>query len=103
MKKTIKILCVLSFLCAVVGCTIEPPEQMVFGVPQSQWNQLTPAQQQSVIDGYNQRQRIQAENAPLESAIGAAQQVIDQGKHHRRPDSHPHWDQSPLPFTPPPM
>jgi len=96
MKNLTKILCVLSFLCAVTGCTIEPPEQMVFGVPQSQWNQLTPEQKQSVIDGYNQRQRIQAENAPLESAIGAAQQVLKKDK-----PGH-HWD-SPSPFTSPSM
>ena len=100
MKQLTKVLCTLSFLCAVAGCTIEPPEQTVFGVPQSQWNQLTPAQQQSVIDGYNKRQQIQAENAPFESAIGAAQQVL---KKDKKPDHHPNWDSSPSPFTSPSM
>ena len=103
MKAIIKILCAISFLCVTMGCTIQPPEPIVFGIPQSQWEQLTPEQKQSVIDGYNQRRKIAAENAPLESAIGAAQQVLNQDKKNRRPDPHPHWDSSPPHFTTPPM
>lgn len=66
----------LSLTLLLNACT--PPEPTVFGVPQSQWNQLTPAQKQQVIDGYNQRQRIKEENAPLQSAIDSASALVQQ-------------------------
>jgi len=92
MKQISKIL-VMTLFFSITGCTIQPPEPNVFGIPQTQWNQLTPAQQQSIIDGYNQRQRIEAENAPLESAINATQQILK--KEHKKPNNfHSSWDSS---------
>lgn len=58
----------------LTGCNTEPT---VFGVPQSQWNTLTPSQKQQVIKGYNEQQRIAAENAPLDDAISAAQSMVN--------------------------
>ena len=58
------------------GCT--PPEPTMFGIPQSQWNQLSPAEKREVIKGYNEQQKINAQNAPVESLISGAQSVIEQ-------------------------
>lgn len=52
------------------GCGPQVP--MIFGVPQSQWQHLSPAERQQVIAGYNERQKINAQNAPLNNAINAA-------------------------------
>lgn len=74
-----KIIYILVFSCCfLMGC--QPPEQLIFGVPQSQWNQLTPTQQDAVIQGYNQRMQTAAQNAPLESAIGTAGLILQQNK-----------------------
>lgn len=53
-------------------------ESRVFGIPQSQWNTLTPAQKQQVIDGYNERRRIDAINRPATEAIYTAGGLIAQ-------------------------
>ena len=73
----------------------------MFGVPQSQWQQLSHSERQQVIRGYNQRQKIQEENAPLNNAIGAATGIIKQEqrqKHWRRRIHH----MPSMPSMPPP-
>ncbi len=52
-------------------------EPQTFGVPQSTWNTLSPEQKQQVIAGYNQRQQIDAENAPIQNAINTAGLLIN--------------------------
>lgn len=47
---------VLLLLAVLGGCA-----PTVFGVPEQQWSQLTEAQRQSAIDGYNERARIREE------------------------------------------
>lgn len=98
------------FSLLLIGC--QPPEPVVFGMPQSQWNTLTRDQQNQVIQGYNEQQRINAQNAPIENAISAAQtilgnktsnnsccndQTIDLFHHH-----HHHHHAAPTPAAPPP-
>ena len=106
MKHIIRLIFILLFTYVLAGCTIQPPEPTVFGMPQSEWNQLTPKQKQSVIDGYNQRKQIEAENAPIESAIGATQQALNQEEAEKHHSHHHHW-QPPQPHwmtpSPPPM
>lgn len=60
-----------SFLMLLAGC-----EPTMFGMPQAQWNQLTPEQKSQVIQGYNQREQIKEQNAPLYAAIDAANNVL---------------------------
>lgn len=56
-------------------------EPTVFGIPQSTFNSLTPQQKQQVIDAYNQREQIKAENAPLESAISTLGFIANTNHH----------------------
>lgn len=92
----------LAFLLS--ACT--PPEPMVFGVPQSQWNTLSSNQKQQVIQGYNQREEINAENAPINNAIGAASQVIQQNNAYKHmqnnvvPSMPTDFDMPPMPSMP---
>jgi len=70
MKNTILKLFYIINLCALAtltGCG----EPMSFGMPTSQFNTLTPDQQNQVVDGYNQRQIIAEQNRPLTSMIGS--------------------------------
>jgi hypothetical protein len=61
----------ISILFLLNGC-----EPTLFGVPQSQWNQLNSSEKSQIIQGYNQKQLIDAQNAPLESAIDVAGNII---------------------------
>jgi hypothetical protein len=73
-------------LVAVVGLTLAgctPPQPMMFGVPQTQWNTLTQQQKQQVIQGYNQRQRINAQNAPINNAISDASSIIRNNNYYK--------------------
>lgn len=62
----------------LTGC-----QPTVFGVPQDQWNQLTPQQKSQIIDAYNQRKQTNAENAPIMAAIGAASSTLNNSINHR--------------------
>ena len=71
MKKLLSVsLLVLSSLL-ICGC-----EKTMFGVPESQWNQLNKEQQDEVIRGYNEQQRIKQQNAVFMSAIDTAGSII---------------------------
>lgn len=69
MKKLLTLLILTSMLAAC--------QPYVFGVPQSTWDTLTPAQRQQVIDGYNQRKAIQEQNAPIQNAINTAGMILN--------------------------
>ncbi len=87
--------CVLAgslIATVLVGCG--PSQPTVFGVPQNQWNSLSKSEKQQVIKGYNQRQRIDAQNAPLNNAINEASGIIQQNNNYKYMQSN---------FTPPPM
>jgi hypothetical protein len=92
-----------SLALVLAGCT--PPEPTVFGIPQSQWNTLSPGEKQQVIKGYNQREKINAQNAPINNAIGAASSLIQQNNQYKH--MHDNFAPPPMPampdFTPPPM
>lgn len=87
--KTLSIRKITSQLLIVAACGVllsacQPPEQMMFGVPKSQWNALSPSQKQQVIQGYNQTQRINAQNAPINNTIGAASRIIQNENYMKR-------------------
>lgn len=87
-KNSIRFGLLIASLCCgflLTSCVIEP---QMFGVPQSQWNQLSEEQQQEVIRGYNEKQRIDATNEPINRAIGAAAVVITQDRNLRHPPHH---------------
>lgn len=50
---------IVPFLLVACG----PP--LVFGIPQDQWDQLSPQQRNQVIAGYNQRKYVETQLAPL--------------------------------------
>jgi hypothetical protein len=86
-----KILYLLVLPLFLIACA---PQPTMFGVPQDQWERLTPAQQQEVIRGYNEQQRIQQQNAPIESAIARTQihaKHQHEGPHIWGPPSVPSW------------
>lgn len=83
-------------------------EPMVFGIPQSQWNQLTLDQKNQVIAGYNERQAINAQNAPLQNAINTAGSLIQANQLNQNntvvnplPPNPPDFAPAPLPSAPP--
>ena len=66
-------------LCCLTACIeLTPQEPQMFGIPQSQWNQLNVEQQNQVIAGYNHREAMREANLPVTSAIDVAQQLIQQ-------------------------
>ena len=67
------VLLILPF--CLIACVPEQPT--MFGMPQDQWQMLTTTQKQAVIDGYNDRKRIEEENKPMTDAIRAAKHVAD--------------------------
>lgn len=64
---------ILITLATIAGCEIEPT---MFGLPQSQWKQLTKEQQDEIIRGYNEQQRIKHQNAVFMSAINTAGKIV---------------------------
>ena len=74
MKATYSLLLGFCLIAMLLSSCSEPT---VFGIPQSQWNNLSSPQKQQVIDGYNQRQAIKEQNAPIESAIDAAGTILN--------------------------
>ncbi len=59
-----------------------------FGMPAAQFNQLSNAQKQQVIEGYNQRQEQEAQVEPLIDALGAVGQAADLHKSVELSHSH---------------
>jgi hypothetical protein len=70
------------FVLVLSGCVEQAAytEPTVFGVPQSQWSQLTHAQQNQVIAAYNQRAQTNADNAPLQNIISTAGALVQQSQ-----------------------
>lgn len=68
----------------LTGCVMTPATPTYFGVPENQWHQLTPEQQNEVIRGYNQRQQQKTANAPYMAAIGMANSLANQSMADRR-------------------
>ena len=54
----------------IAGCAMEP---QMFGMPQNQFNQLTPKQQSEVIASYNRQQEMKTKNEPINNAFCAKQ------------------------------
>jgi hypothetical protein len=63
-------------LITISGVLLTACEPTVFGVPQSEWNNLTPTQQTQVIQGYNERKQIEETNKPLTDAISVASSAL---------------------------
>ncbi len=62
----------VSFLiCMIVLFTISACAHRIYGVPEEQWNQMSAAQRQTAIEGYNQRARIRAERRLADSRRAA--------------------------------
>ncbi|MCD6046527.1 MAG: hypothetical protein K0S08_174 [Gammaproteobacteria bacterium] len=72
----LKLLITTAFCCL----TLAACEPMMFGMPQSQFKSLTPAQQNQVIQAYNQRQQTYAQNAPYENLINNIVPAISASK-----------------------
>jgi hypothetical protein len=70
----------LLFIFLITVSLLTGCQPTMFGVPQDQWNKLTPEQQSKVIDAYNERQQTEAQNAPLMAAIGAASTILKNNK-----------------------
>ena len=94
MKKIMQIMMVFGIVMLLCACAVEPT---MFGMPQSQWNQLSKAQQQEVIKGYNRRKNIEEANKPVTTAISTAgavisqQQQIDQQRESAKEPAVPTW------------
>jgi len=58
-------------ICFVVLFTISACTHRIYGVPEEQWYQMSPAQRQTAIEGYNERARIQEERRLAESRRAA--------------------------------
>ena len=67
---------ILCFALLLAACTAFEPK--IFDVPQSQWVQMTPEQQQEVIRGYNERKKMEQANEMIQSTIKTAGEVIQQ-------------------------
>jgi hypothetical protein len=64
--KTGLLLSTFVFSFSLLGC-----ESRVFGVPEKEWQQMNPAQQQMQIQRYNADQQRAAEEKPLWDSLGA--------------------------------
>lgn len=71
MKSLISMAVILFAAISLVAC-----ESMMFGMPESQFRSLTPAQQQEVIEGYNQRKLVEKQNEPLNNLVGVANTAV---------------------------
>lgn len=67
----------LAVSIGVTSCGPPPPPR-VFGVRQSVWNTLSKSEKKEVIKGYNQRQKINAQNAPLNNVINTTGAAVQQ-------------------------
>jgi len=86
MKKVILSILILCSLCLIAGCTND-----IYGLPQDQWQAMTPAQQNMAMQSYYQRQRaldryhaeqndIKARNAPVNNLIAGIASIIPRHK-----------------------
>ncbi len=64
--RTINFLICLIVLLMISGCA-----HRIYGVPEEQWNQMSSAQRQTAIEGYNERARIRAERRLADSRSAA--------------------------------
>lgn len=113
-----------GILLVVTSVALIACEPMIFGIPQSQWYQLSPEERQQVIAGYNEKERIREKNAPYEHAISAAEAAVAAKQWHDydhitppppapapvpapqpqpNPDHHHHHHYWPIPPAPGPM
>ena len=74
MKSMKPILLLITLLGSIV--LLSACEQSLFGMPQSEFNQLNAQQKQQVITAYNQREQIRVENEPYEALLGAVGTAI---------------------------
>jgi hypothetical protein len=84
--------CVLSL--AVLGC-----EPRVFGVPEKEWQQMNPTQQQMQIQRYNAEQQRAAEEKPLWDSLGAIVGAVENSPKVQDGTTHEHCTSN----TPPPV
>ena len=68
-----KLFIISSLMFALTAC-----EPTIFGMPQSQFSQLSKEQQRQVIDSYNRQQEIRTQNAPAENLIGVLGTAVNQ-------------------------
>ena len=73
-KSALKFLLAATLVSGLIGCAASEPT--VFGVPQSQWTQLSKQQQDEVIHGYNQRAATREINRPLTDTLGVAKVLL---------------------------
>src|SRR6056297_3343693 len=71
-------LAVTAMFLSLAACSSTPTE---FGVPQSQFNQLTNQQKSAVIKEYNAQQVAQAKQGPLDNLVSDAFGVFAQKSH----------------------
>ena len=82
MKKIIASAALTSLLLITLsGC--KPPPPTVFGVRESVWKTLSPQEKRQVIKGYNQTQKINAQNAPVNNVIGATNAAVQEAQYQR--------------------
>lgn len=67
--KFIKTLFITALITALIGCA--PSQPMAFGIPQAQFNKLSPQQRQAVIARYNKDQADKAEFSTILDAAAA--------------------------------
>jgi hypothetical protein len=58
-------------ICFLALFTISACAPVIYGVPEEQWNQMTPAQRQAAIEGYNERAKIREQRRLAESRRAA--------------------------------
>lgn len=73
------------FLIAVLALTLtscaDMFEPQMFGMPEKKFKALPPKQQEMVIQSYNEREKIRAENEAVNHAISAASFLGTQAMH----------------------
>ena len=100
MKNVILLIGMTLLLAMLSGC--KPPTPTIFGVSLETWQTLTPQERKEVIKGYNERERIQTQNAPINNAIGAASAIEQQRQWQKNWDDNQMHSPIPMP-APPPM
>ena len=77
-----------------MGCT-----PTVFGVPQTEWAQMSPAQKQIQIQQYNAEQKKAAEEKPMWDALGALAGMVGNSPKVQQETTHQHCSNN----SPPPV
>jgi hypothetical protein len=79
LKRTlVKLAVVVALGFGLSGCGPHVPMQ--FGIPQAQFQKLTPPQQQNVIAEYNRQQAQKAQDQEVWNLLGAAGSLIHANK-----------------------